>query len=278
MGGGNNFWAGRDAYISGLSPRGRGKLSRRGGKPCSAGSIPAWAGETRTELAEPYARKVYPRVGGGNHRLHYDMMLRQGLSPRGRGKLDSNSQGSAGNGSIPAWAGETVMGAIVRTASTVYPRVGGGNFRAPPRSAQMRGLSPRGRGKQEKTDATSAPCGSIPAWAGETCSRRRVRVYAGVYPRVGGGNTPKPMPKCAARGLSPRGRGKHPKKSKACRIKGSIPAWAGETGIIGEQRRGRQVYPRVGGGNPLTARLNPSKAGLSPRGRGKPGLSASAAA
>ena len=112
---------------------------------------------------------------------------------------------------------------------------------------------------------------SIPAWAGETS------IYAGtnrpcrVYPRVGGGNgmsarSSRPFP-----GLSPRGRGKPAGTPRRCRMIRSIPAWAGETSGAGTGLPDPEVYPRVGGGNAGRGDNPHRAAGLSPRGRGKPG-------
>ena len=51
---------------------------------------------------------------------------------------------------------------------------------------------------------------------------------------------------------------------------GSIPAWAGETRVIDENKVDGRVYPRVGGGNSALWRQMCEAPGLSPRGRGKP--------
>ena len=150
--------------------------------------------------------------------------------------------------------------------------MGGGNALEVNRAPRRKGLSPRGRGKLDSNSQGSAGSGSIPAWAGETRVDRSPPAPRGVYPRVGGGN---PVSVCIDRcsgGLSPRGRGKHPKKSKACRIKGSIPAWAGETLHSVQPRIARKVYPRVGGGNRRIETTNQNLRGLSPRGRGKRGV------
>ena len=71
---------------------------------------------------------VYPRVGGGNPQVADATAVAYGLSPRGRGKLESLGAISVQLRSIPAWAGET---------NTRIPITPSGN-----------GLSPRGRGKQ----------------------------------------------------------------------------------------------------------------------------------
>ena len=51
------------------------------------------------------------------------------------------------------------------------------------------GLSPRGRGNQERLDAHFERVGSIPAWAGEPRGPRWTGRVREVYPRVGGGTT-----------------------------------------------------------------------------------------
>ena len=70
-------------------------------------------------------------------------------------------------------------------------------------------------------------------------------------------------------GLSPRGRGKLMEKVWAADGKGSIPAWAGETGRTSSGECKNKVYPRVGGGNFSCSVKLVAGMGLSPRGRGK---------
>ena len=91
----------------GLSPRGRGKRDRIYGQVGRGGSIPAWAGETRIRKSKPPGAVVYPRVGGGNSVTAAAFPLFDGLSPRGRGKLDGHVLNHLLQRSIPAWAGET---------------------------------------------------------------------------------------------------------------------------------------------------------------------------
>ena len=52
----------------------------------------------------------------------------------------------------------------------------------------VKGLSPRGRGKQAWERERRAWARSIPAWAGETLAATPTLQRAAVYPRVGGGN------------------------------------------------------------------------------------------
>ena len=92
------------------------------------------------------------------------------------------------------------------------------------------GLSPRGRGKLPVSANRWELRGSIPAWAGETLTPPLGKSFAGVYPRVGGGNDGGVGHADDMGGLSPRGRGKHRHPPAADHAKRSIPAWAGETG------------------------------------------------
>ena len=93
----------------GLSPRGRGNLSARIGRPRCQRSIPAWAGKPH-------------RPTGSAGPLH------------------------RGHGSIPAWAGKPVSVRTLNRAKAVYPRVGGETGMKTVVKQHPAGLSPRGRG------------------------------------------------------------------------------------------------------------------------------------
>ena len=235
----------------------------------SGGSIPAWAGETPPHSGQSSAIRVYPRVGGGNATAVGGNIRKQGLSPRGRGKHRLGKYHRGERRSIPAWAGETLRNADVQVLYQVYPRVGGGNAKPRPAPAPPPGLSPRGRGKPAISLRLAPVPGSIPAWAGETLARAHTRHGLGVYPRVGGGNTPPFGGGRIADGLSPRGRGKLLRFDHHRQGQGSIPAWAGETAMEEGNPTTRRVYPRVGGGNRLPCFSICWAIGLSPRGRGK---------
>ena len=234
-----------------------------------AGSIPAWAGETTPEGIPGHRQAVYPRVGGGNSEAYFRAHILGGLSPRGRGKLPRLDHHRQGQGSIPAWAGETPSSPATRCWGTVYPRVGGGNPNRELDADVAEGLSPRGRGKRAAGAPAYELAGSIPAWAGETDTPCWRSSRSGVYPRVGGGNGPPAPRPMNWPGLSPRGRGKPSQAVVGTIGKRSIPAWAGETGKNNRCSPQRKVYPRVGGGNPWRVALSWPAAGLSPRGRGK---------
>ena len=168
--------------------------------------------------------------------------------------------------------------------------MGGGNTAHRRRGSAPGGLSPRGRGKLGIIQYDNANKGSIPAWAGETFYDTDRNPGPGVYPRVGGGNSPPARRRLTmtvyprvgggnrsgiaggtvAAGLSPRGRGKRRADDLYPAQMRSIPAWAGETGRFMPSSAADWVYPRVGGGNPQVATEVGGAGGLSPRGRGKP--------
>ena len=178
-------------------------------------------------------------MGGGNIReiAADDAFL--GLSPRGRGKLGGDCRIGGVLRSIPAWAGETSASDCWNSATAVYPRVGGGNGDGRMSAAQLRGLSPRGRGKLQLSLRHAYPPRSIPAWAGETTRHKYPSNQKWVYPRVGGGNTTQSLLSGGVAGLSPRGRGKPSAKPSISSCGRSIPAWAGETSVSRACKRGR---------------------------------------
>ena len=186
-----------------------------------------------------------------------------------RGKQRHGIRGIAQVRSIPACAGETRHQAWWRTSFAVYPRVCGGNARTWEEDVVALGLSPRVRGKRGLDRLGHSRRGSIPACAGETRPGCGTLPSAAVYPRVCGGNALNDDPLLKPGGLSPRVRGKRNTIRARCRLSGSIPACAGETGYDDLRRRDNQVYPRVCGGNCRRELLDVQNHGLSPRVRGK---------
>ena len=109
---------------------------------------------------------------------------------------------------------------------------------------------------------------SIPAHAGQPISPRCERRFAWVYPRACGATIQLRAFPASAMGLSPRMRGNLYRVLPETIAKRSIPAHAGQPGILTGKSRNRSVYPRACGatGRPLIF-LSPA-IGLSPRMRG----------
>ena len=151
-----------------------------------------------------------------------------GLSPRGRGNLESPQSPVPDDGSIPAWAGEPVGRLTLYDIWWVYPRVGGGTPSGSGLRSGREGLSPRGRGNRARHTVGPPRPGSIPAWAGEPFGVLTPGGVAAVYPRVGGGTASTSALSTAVSGLSPRGRGNQLPRLFNGGMERSIPAWAGE--------------------------------------------------
>ena len=150
------------------------------------------------------------------------------------------------------------------------------------------GLSPRGRGNHAprlerlrwlrsipawagEPLLPLAPCHcdrSIPAWAGEPLVALHLQSLMTVYPRVGGGTSIEASLTRPYLGLSPRGRGNPIGPFARRGVARSIPAWTGEPGSRASLVVSHRVYPRVGGGTPVTLAARKDVIGLSPRGRG----------
>ena len=91
-----------------------------------------------------------------------------------------------------------------------HPRVGGENTVRTSRTETFKGSSPRGRGKLGYNRDYGLYVRLIPAWAGKTAWTSAKSHLSPAHPRVGGENAFQAAKKVAARGSSPRGRGKPP--------------------------------------------------------------------
>ena len=252
----------------GLSPRGRGSRRRAGEVRGLHRSIPAWAGEPKTDRTPRLGSGVYPRVGGGAVQRLNNARPESGLSPRGRGSPAWPPSRTRSRRSIPAWAGEPWRRGPAWARRRVYPRVGGGATPSPGGSGGSWGLSPRGRGSLIWHLRHQDNHGSIPAWAGEPATQSGLTVDTTVYPRVGGGAEQIDEAGGATSGLSPRGRGSRQRWNHQAHLYRSIPAWAGEPASVTAAVVRTRVYPRVGGGATSTVGCAGNGPGLSPRGRG----------
>ena len=131
---------------------------------------------------------------------------------------------------IPAHAGQTRRLRHPRAPMTDHPRACGANPRytsSPPRTD---GSSPRMRGKPADKPPTVGQQRIIPAHAGQTCPRVRLRESASDHPRACGANRHSMIWRTLCGGSSPRMRGKLLFYPLFCGIVRIIPAHAGQTG------------------------------------------------
>ena len=198
-----------------------------------------------------------------------DMVKHQtGLSPRVRGNLNVNMGMQVDMRSIPACAGEpfAYFGDII--LQRVYPRVCGGTLIMLFQRLRQLGLSPRVRGNHGRLVVVGQNERSIPACAGEPDWHIRANPFSRVYPRVCGGTALSATHSISSLGLSPRVRGNHAPTENPCRLRGSIPACAGEPSYTLVPVAAVSVYPRVCGGTVSYTTSHNTPPGLSPRVRG----------
>ena len=99
--------------IWGLSPRVRGNRAEPQFRRPHHGSIPARAGEPLSGVLCTEPVVVYPRACGGTKSLFIPNGFQEGLSPRVRGNRLTQFFVNAVAGSIPARAGEPLIGNIL---------------------------------------------------------------------------------------------------------------------------------------------------------------------
>ena len=196
-------------------------------------------------------------------------MIREGSSPRGRGKRYAGCSRDPADGLIPAWAGKTPSTASLSTSRPAHPRVGGENETFYDAASAQRGSSPRGRGKRSCGQGCQVGARLIPAWAGKTARRGQGNVRPEAHPRVGGENRLNAPLMWSRAGSSPRGRGKLRPESDPQGVARLIPAWAGKTRLPIRRGHASRAHPRVGGENEERVRATVDSEGSSPRGRGK---------
>ncbi len=132
------------------------------------------------------------------------------------------------------------------------------------------GPSPRTRGSLDQRSAERDRRGSIPANAGEPSGRTHSPPARWVHPRERGGAAERRDHDARPAGPSPRTRGSRSLPPPGEADTRSIPANAGEPGVVRGQHRGFGVHPRERGGAVDPDSPTQPVPGPSPRTRGSP--------
>ena len=130
---------------------------------------------------------------------------------------------------IPAWAGNTGPRHRREKPPAGHPRVGGEHMGPPPGMDPQLGSSPRGRGTRQLLHGVNVAGRVIPAWAGNTATRRLAPPWSTDHPRVGGEHHTTMIKDAIYDGSSPRGRGTQQRVAPGPAPQRVIPAWAGNT-------------------------------------------------
>ena len=253
---------------SGSSPRVRGTLSRHrftvpasGSSPRVRGTrfagervgqfrgiIPACAGNTSQGRGWSAWHWDHPRVCGEHVCFVVPVVSGGGSSPRVRGTHCKLRSGIAGQGIIPACAGNT--GELVHVVPT------------------GRGSSPRVRGTPLHRILLAGVSLIIPACAGNTDHEGEDVVWVGDHPRVCGEHDGKDVQGGGGQGSSPRVRGTPHASVLHRNDDGIIPACAGNTDSLYQSVHLFRDHPRVCGEHRVGDNVCKVRPGSSPRVRG----------
>ena len=131
------------------------------------------------------------------------------------------------------------------------------------------GSPPRRRGKDKAEHLVQDHIGITPAQAGKRCYLCASTKSSWDHPRVGGEKVQRTNQDQTGLGSPPRGRGKATGIEVPVSAERITPAWAGKSGLQGQQPDGAQDHPRVGGEKCFCCASMVSRLGSPPRGRGK---------
>lgn len=163
----------------------------------------AWADD-----AQRSCRAVRPRGGGiptyaGNSRRPQRSSSVWGSSPRVRGAAGCLSQRLLCGGTIPAGTGSSTYASSSIWEIEVHPHVHGEQGEGGELVDDYEGSSPRARGAGLQRDRQTGPHGVIPAYAGSSRGRARVRLGRGGHSRMRGGAACRPTVVESERGVIP---------------------------------------------------------------------------
>ena len=175
-----------------------------------------------------YLPRAYPRSRGGTVTHCAIRMAFRGLSPLARGNPGLTDIDGAGQGPIPARAGEPGISCPITPFIGAYPRSRGGTMIRALKLASDWGLSPLARGNLDVALLPGPLHGPIPARAGEPAGCGAASLATGAYPRSRGGTSVPSVTRTQRKGLSPLARGNRDEILPAVSRQGPIPARAGE--------------------------------------------------
>ena len=247
--GGSAAASSQASHSWGLSPPTRGIPCCRSYGVVLYGSIPAYAGDPRCPAGSLGMRPVYPRLRGGSKPKITLSIGAEGLSPPTRGIRRRLIASLPFVGSIPAYAGDPLTPRARRRAGWVYPRLRGGSGPDRPYVQGQKGLSPPTRGIPPTQPGIHRAIGSIPAYAGDPACAPGQSYSSRVYPRLRGGSEIAEELESLIKGLSPPTRGIRLPSLAAAKVRGSIPAYAGDPCRKRMTLSAIWVYPRLRGGS-----------------------------
>ena len=215
-------------------------------------------------------RGAHPRGCGADSSRVVPVWLCRGSSPRVRGRLAVVGGEFAGEGLIPAGAGQTATTVRSTVGGWAHPRGCGADQPENGVPGSAAGSSPRVRGRRTHAVNAVHHTGLIPAGAGQTTRLRTRRTRDGAHPRGCGADGRFRPGGHGVRGSSPRVRGRHLSALVVYLFDRLIPAGAGQTFDCGLCGTSVGAHPRGCGADGLSVMWWMERWGSSPRVRGRP--------
>ena len=210
----------------------------------------------------------HPRACGEHTEYEILAILLRGSSPRMRGTPHQQLAVRYRVRIIPAHAGNTLMHCRALSVSRDHPRACGEHIDSPTGHIRSVGSSPRMRGTPARDRCQHHRAGIIPAHAGNTGQWMHKLPNGRDHPRACGEHLQSAKLVRQRLGSSPRMRGTPYMVSHPCRLRGIIPAHAGNTRAGGRSIAASRDHPRACGEHGNVELVEIVHLGSSPRMRG----------
>ena len=171
---------------AGSSPHTRGALAPSRLGPAPGRIIPAYAGSTPGIPKAVCSSADHPRIRGEHHLYAGGGLSRDGSSPHTRGAQGVLALRQAFRRIIPAYAGSTDGDPVTAVVWSDHPRIRGEHEIGAVGSIFPSGSSPHTRGARRSPRSGVRGPRIIPAYAGSTRPRRRLRRWRRDHPRIRG--------------------------------------------------------------------------------------------
>ena len=172
--------------LSGSSPPTRGTPHLKSHTHPARRLIPAYAGNTKTELGRQMWASAHPRLRGEHTARWSSISVTLGSSPPTRGTPLSARYPEPAEWLIPAYAGNTLVAVRRCLLLSAHPRLRGEHCFGASVTSVNWGSSPPTRGTRRSRHRSEILRRLIPAYAGNTCSRIAPRRTRPAHPRLRG--------------------------------------------------------------------------------------------
>jgi len=256
---------------AGSSPLARGARGPDTAVTSPARIIPAGAGSTESRKYRRQRARDHPRWRGEHVVAGGWVGWWWGSSPLARGARVEHFLGAGGVRIIPAGAGSTRLRAMPSPRRWDHPRWRGEHMWSTCGSRCSVGSSPLARGAHESILCPGCGHRIIPAGAGSTRCRQRVRRRRTDHPRWRGEHSDASASPVSTAGSSPLARGAPDRRPVQPVRDGIIPAGAGSTSYGPGARPTWADHPRWRGEHLNFVVFLVTQCGSSPLARGAPG-------